>query len=223
MKSDQHLRSSSAGSTFHRIAGAARRLLWSAFILSVMIYVGGFLVFIAEYQRAATPSFKTADAIVVLTGGPDRISEAVRLLAEKHAPRLLISGVNEQTDEEDLIRTIPALQQFMNCCVTIDRNASNTHENAIQTIAWAKQNHFKSLLLVTSHAHMPRALFEIRTSGGETLFVSPWRVGGPERSEDWWHDAQTIRAMLIEYTKLAGSALRYLYFSLKRDMISSLL
>ena len=185
------------------------------------IYVGGFLVYVAEYQRAAEPLFDRADGIVVLTGGPDRIGAAVQLLAEKHAGRLFITGVNEQTDEDDLVRAIPTLAKFMSCCVEIDRNAQNTHENAAQTIAWARQHHFNSLILVTAHAHLPRALFEIRTSGGENLKISPWRVGGPTRPEEWWHDIYNIRAMLIEYSKMTGSILRYLYMTFKTDLVAA--
>ena len=43
-----------------------------------------------------------ADAIVVLTGGQARVSEAVRLLEEGHANRLLISGVHPGTTREQL-------------------------------------------------------------------------------------------------------------------------
>lgn len=197
------------------------RFSWSLFILAVMIYIGGFLVYVAEYQRVATPLFDKAEGIVVLTGGPDRIAEAVRLLSEKRANRLLISGVNEQTDEDDLVRTIPALQKFMTCCVTIDRDALNTHENALQTIAWAKQNNFNSIILVTAHAHLPRALFELRVSGGANLEVSPWRVGGPANPDEWWQDMTMLRSMVIEYTKLTGSIVRYLFVMIKADLVTS--
>ena len=210
----------STSSSFQKFVRSFGRLMSSLLILLMMIYCGGFLVYIAEYQRAAEPLFDKADGIVVLTGGPDRIAEAVKLLAEKHASRLLISGVNEQTDEEDLIRTVPALQKFMSCCVTLDRDAQNTHENAIQTLAWANQNRFSSLILVTAHAHLPRALFELRTSGAGEIKISPWRVGGPIRADDWWRDPQNIRAMLVEYTKLSGSVLRFFYLSFKNDLMN---
>ena len=204
---------------FFQFMRRVMRMLWAIFILLIMIYIGGFLVYVAEYQRAAEPLFDKADGIVGLTGGPDRISEAVRLLAEKRATRLLISGVNEQTDEDDLIRTVPALQKFMSCCVTIDRDALNTHDNALQSLAWAKQNHFHSLILVTAHAHLPRALFELRALGDESVKVSPWRVGGPTNPDEWWRDVATIRSMVIEYTKLSGSVIRYLFVKLKDDVI----
>lgn len=194
------------------------KAVWPAFILLTTIYCGGFLVYIAEYQRAAQPPFDHADAIVVLTGGPDRIAEAARLLAEKHAARLLISGVNEQTDEDDLIRTVPLLSKYMTCCVTIDRRSLNTHENAIESIAWAKQNRISSLILVTAHAHLPRAMFEFRVFGGDALQIAPWRVGGPQHPDEWWRDAGTIRVMLLEYTKLIGSVMRYFFISLKGVM-----
>lgn len=190
-------------------------------ILASTIYFGGFLVYIAEYQRAAEPLFNKADAIVVLTGGPDRIAEAARLLAEKRAERLLISGVNEQTDEDDLIRTVPLLSKYMACCVTIDRSAMNTHDNAVQTLAWAKSNHIDSFILVTSHAHLPRALFEFRISGGDQLRISPWRVGGPQRPDEWWHDVSYVRVMVIEYTKLIGAVLKFYTLKFKHDVFEN--
>lgn len=203
-----------------RTTGHIARALWSVFVLLVTIYVGGFLVYVAEYQRAAEPLFDQADAIVVLTGGPERIAEAVRLLQARHASRLLISGVNEQTDKDDLIRTVPALSQYMGCCVAIDHNASNTRENAEQTLAWARQNQITSLILVTSHAHLPRALFEFRALGSNDIMISPWRVGGPVHPEDWWHDPSMIRSMVIEYTKMTGAILRYLAIMSKAEFTS---
>lgn len=197
------------------------RIAWSFFVIATTLYAGGFLVYIAEYQRAAESQFDKADAIVVLTGGPDRIAEAVKLLANKASQHLLISGVNEQTDEDDLVRTVPGLQKFMACCVTLDRSASNTHENALQTLAWAKANKFQSLIVVTAHAHLPRALFELRVSGGDQLQLSPWRVGGPARADDWWQDPVTIRSMLIEYTKLVGSIIRYFFTLIIDAMVKS--
>ena len=200
-----------------RLLAGVAKAIWPLIILLTTIYCGGFLVYVAEYQRAAQPPFDRADAIVVLTGGPERIAEAARLLAEKHAARLFISGVNEQTDEDDLVRTVPLLTKFMTCCVTIDRRSMNTHDNAVETILWAKKNNITSLILVTAHAHLPRAMFEFRISGGDMLQIAPWRVGGPQHPEEWWRDAKTIRVMLVEYTKLIGSVMRYFFVSLRGE------
>lgn len=197
-------------SLIHATAQIFARVIWAIFILAVILLVGGFLVFTSEYQRVAKPSFDKADAIVVLTGGPDRIAEGARLLANQNAAHLLISGVNEQTDEDDLVRIVPMLEKFMSCCVTIDRSALNTRDNAIQTLAWAREKNIKSIILVTAHAHLPRALFEFSILDSSQLAISPWRVGGPANPEEWWHDGGTIRSMLIEYIKLVGSVLRHL-------------
>ncbi len=205
-RSSHSVRPSLIGSAFRICA----RLLWALFILSAMMFAGGFLVYTSEYQRVAKPSFDRADAIVVLTGGPDRIAEGARLLASQRANHLLISGVNEQTDEDDLVRIVPTLEAFMACCVTVDRSAMNTRDNAIQTLSWSQQKKINSIILVTAHAHLPRALFEFGILDSSQLAISPWRVGGPEKPEDWWHDMITIRSMLVEYTKLVGSVLRYL-------------
>lgn len=196
------------------------RTLWALFIMSAIIFTGGFLVYTAEYQRVAKPSFDRADAIVVLTGGPDRIAEGARLLASQRAQLLLITGVNEQTDEDDLVRIVPTLEAFMSCCVTIDRSAMNTRDNAIQTLSWARQKKINSILLVTAHAHLPRALFEFSNLDSSHLAISPWRVGGPETPEEWWHDVPTIRSMLVEYTKLTGSVLRDLSARISGEQVA---
>ena len=45
-------------------------------------------------ETAEREPARHADGIVALTGGADRVSDAVELLAQGHADRLLITGVN---------------------------------------------------------------------------------------------------------------------------------
>ena len=44
------------------------------------------------------------DAIVVLTGGSQRVQSGIELLREGKGRKLFVSGVNQQVDLEDLLR-----------------------------------------------------------------------------------------------------------------------
>ena len=57
----------------------------------------GFVAFVYSLERAERRPDSRADGIVALTGGAQRICDAIDLLAQGYATRLLISGVNERT------------------------------------------------------------------------------------------------------------------------------
>ena len=59
-----------------------------------MCWLGGFIIFDTYIKKSQNNTAKT-DAIVVLTGGKNRIAEALRLFNEDMAELLIISGVND--------------------------------------------------------------------------------------------------------------------------------
>ena len=64
-------------------------------VLIIACWVIGFFIFCGFSIGIKYRPLEKAEAIVTLTGGSDRINEAIRLLEEKYAPRLFISGVDE--------------------------------------------------------------------------------------------------------------------------------
>ncbi|MFX4921977.1 hypothetical protein ABTC28_19840, partial [Acinetobacter baumannii] len=68
------------------------------------LFVFGFALFAAIVMRGAAPAIEDAASIIVLTGGDYRISEGVRLLKDKRARRMLISGVNAKVSRDDLLK-----------------------------------------------------------------------------------------------------------------------
>ena len=68
-----------------------------AVLLAGLALFVGFLVFVDSLERSERPPKTRADGIVALTGGSQRIGDAIDLLAQGYAGRLLISGVNEHT------------------------------------------------------------------------------------------------------------------------------
>lgn len=182
-------------------------LVWGL-ALSGLVALAGFFVFVDSLDRAEEPSPGRADGIVALTGGAERIADAMDLLARGRGGRLLITGVNEKTTREELARQRPDLRTFFLCCVDLDYRALNTIGNAEQTRLWARQNNFNSLLVVTATYHMPRSLAEIgHALPGVTLV--PHAVV-PERLDmaGWWREPSTIRLLMVEYAKLVVAKAR---------------
>ena len=143
----------------------------------------------------------TADGIAVLTGGVARIDEAMKLLAQGKAKRLLITGVNRTTSTEELKQLASEGDQLFTCCVDIDKEARNTIDNATETSQWVARNRYHSIVVVTSNYHMPRALAELaRVMPGVTLI--PYAVvDNNVRLDRWWTYPGTTRLLISEYLK----------------------
>ncbi|WP_426611747.1 YdcF family protein [Bradyrhizobium sp. McL0616] len=175
------------------------------------VFVGaaaGFVAFLAQLRGAEIAPDRKADGIVVLTGGSSRVSDAMELLAAGYGKRLLISGVHPTSTASDISRTLPENLSFMTCCVDLDRTALSTRGNAAEARRWAEGRGFKSLIVVTSNYHMPRALVEFSHAMPETALVPFVVVGDKWREEPWWTSASTLRLLLSEYVKYVAAELR---------------
>jgi uncharacterized SAM-binding protein YcdF (DUF218 family) len=121
----------------------------------------GFAWFLFLASREPAPA-GPVDAIVVLTGGPDRVEVALRLLAGGTAGRLLVTGAGERTDVAALAHLAGLDPVPLEPHITIGRAARTTRGNALETASWAREQHIGSVLVVTAWFHMPRALVELR-------------------------------------------------------------
>ena len=139
---------------------AGLKFVFDLLLLAVVLTVIGFFIFADGLQRSQ-PEPRAADGIAVLTGGVARIDEAMKLLAQGKAKRLLITGVNRTTSTEALKQLASEGDQLFACCVDIDKEARNTIDNATETSQWVAQRHYNSIIVVTSNYHMPRALAEL--------------------------------------------------------------
>src|SRR5215510_13650401 len=168
----------------------------------------GFVGFLSQLRGSEERPARNADGIVVLTGGSSRVSDAIELLAAGYGKRLLISGVHPTNDVHDISRTLPDNHKLLNCCVDLDRSAINTRSNAAETRRWARERGFKSLIVVTSNYHMPRAIVELSHAMPDVTLIPFAVVGDRWRDEPWWTSGTTLRLLLSEYVKYVAAEVR---------------
>ena len=124
-----------------------------------LIYVLGYALFAVLLPRPADD--RQTDAIVVLTGGPNRIDRGLDLLRRGRAKRMLVSGVDRTVRPPDLARASPGSEDLFRCCIDLGRESVDTRSNAEEVARWLKHRRLASVRLVTTDWHMPRARFEL--------------------------------------------------------------
>jgi uncharacterized SAM-binding protein YcdF (DUF218 family) len=159
----------------------------------------GFVVFLVAAFTASPPNpLPPADGIVALTGGDERISTALALLADHEAPLMLISGAGRGTYLGDFTADDAAAITRYAASITLGHKAASTHGNAVEAAAWARAHHMHSLIIVTADYHMPRAMQEMRNAMPEMeLIPAPVRPPAMRKLAT----LQTLRLLAGEYTK----------------------
>lgn len=185
-----------------------RVFLWSVLGALAAALIAGFLVFLKEIPVEETKLSGSADGIVVLTGGASRIQDAVELLAAGRGKRLLISGVNPSTTPLDMTKQVPDFARLSACCIDLGHQAQNTLGNAVETSRWASARGFRSLIVVTSSWHMPRALMELQREMPDVTLIPYPVVTDRMRDQSWWSSPQAARLLVYEYLKYLASLAR---------------
>src|SRR5450631_2541599 len=188
--------------------GWLRAAIVAALAMVFVIAAVGFVGFLSQLRGVEMKPDRRADGIVVLTGGSSRVSDAMELLAGGYGLRLLISGVHPASGVSDISRSLSENQSLMNCCVALDRSAVNTRSNAAETRRWVQERGFKSLIVVTSNYHMPRAIVELSHAMPDIELVPFAVVGDKWRDEPWWTSGATLRLLLSEYVKYVAAEVR---------------
>lgn len=185
------------------------------FLLAIMVSgcIFGTIDFMRFKDAIATIEPKQVpqvDGIVVLTGGSQRVQDAVALLAARHGRKLLVSGVHERTGREELARHVRGARDLLDCCVDLGKGARNTIGNAIEARRWVQSNGFTSLLVVTSNYHLPRTLMEFRHALPGVRIVGHPVVSDMAPTEHIWRDPDMFRLMMLEYGKFMLARLRHM-------------
>ena len=135
--------------------------------LALSVFIAGLWLisltfFWLTLPNAPISAAKQKDAIIVLTGGAERVNTGITLLNENSAPALFVSGVNELVTPQELLDLWDGNRPVDPCCITLGHHAQNTKQNALEAKAWIDENDINDIYLVTSDYHMPRALIEFQ-------------------------------------------------------------
>ena len=170
----------------------------------ICIWSAGLFLFANKINSYGIDNNSLTDAIVVLTGGRNRIAVGVELLENSFSDKLFISGVSKNVKLEDLEKKINKIE--------IGYKASNTIENAREVLDWIVANNINSIRLVTSNYHILRSLEEFKAHNNNVTII-PHPVYSPNVSKEWWKNWGTFRLLFMEYNKfLCVYILRHLYF-----------
>jgi uncharacterized SAM-binding protein YcdF (DUF218 family) len=203
----------------HRAAWIAAALVMAAGIGFVAAGIG-FVAYLAQLRAEELKPSLRADGIVVLTGGSSRVADALELLEQGFGQRLLISGVHPTNGVGAISRSLPEAERLLACCVDLDHSAVNTRSNALETERWVRERGFKSLIVVTSNYHMPRAIVEMKHAMPDIHLIPFSVIGERWREEAWWTNGATMRLLLYEYAKYVAAETRVKLASLAGDLLA---
>ena len=184
------------------------KTLFFMIVVAFILWAGGLYLFASAIPAALVDDAKRTDAIVVLTGGSGRLNEGVRLLSERRAERLFVSGVYRGVDVATLLKLSQQKPAELSCCIGIGY-AEDTIDNARETLDWVRDNRVKSLRLVTSAYHMQRALLEFSNTL-PFVEITPHPVFSDfVKQESWWKWPGTTDLIVSEYNKYLLAWMRH--------------
>jgi uncharacterized SAM-binding protein YcdF (DUF218 family) len=182
-----------------------RRLL-IIIMIPIALWIIGFNIFIFTTKWQVQEEQTVTQAVVVLTGGRERLKTGFQILCSKRSEMIFISGVHPGETFKSLLKTVelPDVlcpnREALATVTHLGYTAKNTKENAQESAQWVKKNSITSLRLVTSAYHMPRSLLEFRQLLPYiTIVPHPVYPNGYDRFP-WWRKG-VFRLMFLEYNK----------------------
>lgn len=178
-------------------------------ILIALIGIPGFLL-IAQAALFLTillddDPLTKADLVAVFAGSAERVKAAYDLIDSSYARNLVISPASEGMLDR-FERTYRPAEPFTRI---MEKQARTTFENALHTEEIAARHNLKSIILVTSWYHMPRALILLRlTSIGSGRDTQPFGVAtGTISLANWYRHGVGWKMVYNEMLECWGSLL----------------
>lgn len=158
-------------------------------IVLALAYVAGLVWFVNALPGAA--GAERTDGIVVLTGGPGRLTRGFDLIQRGAADRMLISGVDAAVRPEELAAEYGVPMNVIEGQVDLGRDATDTRTNGEEVAEWVRRHGMTSIRIVTNDWHMRRANKEIG-----------WRLGsGTAVVIDGVASPRSFWQLFLEYNK----------------------
>jgi uncharacterized SAM-binding protein YcdF (DUF218 family) len=177
------------------------RITLPAILAVGTVWLGGLVWFGASMPRQDSDPSQRTDAIVVLTGGADRLTEGSRLLASGDAGWLFVSGVHTAVKKSELLLVAGIKEPRLAGLVILGYRARNTRQNAEETAQWLKTRGFTSIRLVTANYHMRRAVLEFRRAMPQLRIIIHPVLPKPVNPGPWWQNTTALAIVAGEYNK----------------------
>lgn len=182
---------------------------WTSLLVAIVfVWLAGFIWFAAGVPNQLDDPTTPTDAIVVLTGGSERLDTGLTLLRQKMGKKLFVSGVYRGIDVTELLRLSRQKPDELECCIVLGHAADNTVGNATETAAWMRAEGFESLRLVTANYHMQRSLAEFRHAMPGMLIIPHPVFPDTVKLNQWWRWPGTAHLIASEYNKYLAAKLR---------------
>lgn len=186
-----------------RVSSSRPRSVWLVGVAVGLaaIWVFGLVSFVQLIERQPQIDQRRTDAIVVLTGGSERMSTGLALLTDSMAEKMFVSGVYKGVDVAELLRLSRQDPAEVECCIDLGYEADDTRGNAVETAVWMRAEGFTSLRLVTANYHMPRSLLQFRRIMPDVDVVAHPVAPTSVRLDEWWRWPGTFSLLVSEYHK----------------------
>jgi len=183
----------------HHAEAKARSTYRADVTYDAVIVLGGLV------DGAASRATGTAQ----LTDPVERITRAYELLQAGQAKNALLSGgfINARPEDRSEAEWLAMKLREWGIApdrIAVEGQSLNTHENAVHSALVAREKGWTKLLLVTSAAHMPRALGCFHRAG---LFPDALPVdfrSGDEREAGWQPRASALAKSTEAIREMAG-------------------
>lgn len=167
----------------------------------------GFLWFVTTIPKQVEDETTHSDAIVVLTGGSERLDTGLALLADGLAEKLFISGVHPTVDIPEILK-VTSQRPELAAGITLGYAAHTTLGNADEIGRWVFEQKIQSIRLVTGAYHMPRSLLELRRTSPELEVIAHPVFPENVKSWEWWRWRGTAALLATEYSKYLAASIR---------------
>lgn len=136
------------------------KILFFAVCSLLLLWLLGFGLFIASLLNSQNLKHKV-DAAIVFTGSPGRIEEGIKIFANSHAKKLLISGVFTEQGRQ-FCKSLYDKYQVADQDVILGGLSRNTYGNILESKIFMTINGYNSAYIITSDFHLPRSIFLLR-------------------------------------------------------------
>jgi uncharacterized SAM-binding protein YcdF (DUF218 family) len=174
--------------------------LFKLILIFVTLWAGGLLYFYTKISSETPKNIEIADAIIVLTGGKNRIEEALELLRADKAELMFISGVGKDVGDAELMDRLDVKPWNM-ARITLGHEAKDTFGNVAEAKKWIEENNIKSIILVTANYHMPRAYVLFHNAMPDVKITQYATIPPNFELQGWVEDEHARGIILSEYHK----------------------